>query len=88
MNKRQHKKNTRKQTMPLSRSEMARQYMPENHKRRLQCLNYTIQSYSNKINNWSDRVVYKHFNYTDYVRECTIDRIIDSHPVPELWRMK
>ena len=87
MNKRQRKKNTRKQTLLLSRNEMARQYMPENHKRRLQCLKYAIQSYSNKFNNCSGRIVYK-LNYTDYVKECIRDRVIDSYPVPELWRMK
>lgn len=88
MNKRQRKKNARKQTILLSRNEMARQYMPENHKRRLQCLNYAIRSYSNKINNWSGRIVYKHFNYTDYVKERIRDRVIESQRIPALWRMK
>lgn len=81
MNKRQYKKNIRKQTMTLSRSELARHFMPENYKRRKQCLNYIIRIYTNKINNWSGPIVYKHYNYSDYVREYNKNHTTDSQPL-------
>lgn len=87
MNKRQYKKNIRKQTMTLSRSELARHFMQENHKRRLQCLNYAIRVYSNKINKWPGPGVYKHFKYPDHARGYIINQITESQQLSKLWRI-
>ena len=76
MNKRQYKKNIRKQTMTLSRSELARHFIPENYKRRKQCLNYIIRLYKK-----SGPIVYKHYNYSDYVRKYNKNHTTDSQPL-------
>lgn len=80
MNKRQHKKNIRKQTLLLSRSELARQLMPENHKRRKQRLKYAIRLYTN----WSSPIVYKHYKYSDYVRNYNKSHITEAHSLPKI----
>ena len=66
MNKRQHKKKIRKQMLLSSRSEVARVWMPRNYKRRKQRLDFIIRLYKK----WSGPIVYKHYNFSDYVREC------------------
>ena len=53
MNKRQYKKNIRKQTMTLSRSELARLCVPGNYKRRkqrLKCIFRLYRKWSAKTN--------------------------------------
>ena len=76
MNKRQYKKNIRKQTMPLSRSELARLWVSGNYKRRKQRMDYIIRLYKK-----SGPIVYKHYNYSDYVREYTKNHTTDSQPL-------
>ena len=76
MNKRQYKKNIRKQTMPLSRSELARVCLSKNYKRRKQRMDYIIRLYKK-----SGPIVYKHYNYSDYVREYNKNHTTDSQPL-------
>ena len=76
MNKRQYKKNIRKQTMPLSRSELARLWVSGNYKRRKQRMDYIIRLYKK-----SGPIVYKHYNYSDYVREYNKNHTTDSQPL-------
>ena len=76
MNKRQYKKNIRKQTMPLSRSELAGLWVSGNYKRRKQRMDYIIRLYKK-----SGPIVYKHYNYSDYVRECNKNHTTDSQPL-------
>ena len=83
MNKRQYKKNIRKQTMPLSRSELARLWVSGNYKRRKQRMDYIIRLYKK-----SGPIVYKHFKYSDYAREYIKTHPTESQPIPKLWRMK
>ena len=77
MNKRQYKKNIRKQTMPLSRSELARVCLSKNYKRRKQRLKCIFRLYRK----WSGPIVYKHYNYSDYVREYNKNHTTDSQPL-------
>ena len=77
MNKRQYKKNIRKQTMPLSRSELARVWMPGNYKRRKQRLKCIVRPYGK----WLGPIVYKHYNYSDYVKECHKNHTTESQPL-------
>ena len=77
MNKRQYKKNIRKQTMSLSRSELARHFIPENYKRRKQRLKCIFRLYRK----WSGPIVYKHYNYSDYVREYNKNHTTESQPL-------
>ena len=76
MNKRQYKKNIRKQTMPLSRSELARVCLSKNYKRRKQRMDYIIRLYKK-----SGPIVYKHYNYSDYVKECHKNHTTESQPL-------
>ena len=76
MNKRQYKKNIRKQTMTLSRSELARLWVSGNYKRRKQRMDYIIRLYKK-----SGPIVYKHYNYSDYVREYNKNHTTDSQPL-------
>ena len=76
MNKRQYKKNIRKQTMPLSRSELAREWLSKNYKRRKQRMDYIIRLYKK-----SGPIVYKHYNYSDYVREYNKNHTTESQPL-------
>ena len=76
MNKRQYKKNIRKQMMPLSRSELARLWVSGNYKRRKQRMDYIIRLYKK-----SGPIVYKHYNYSDYVREYNKNHTTDSQPL-------
>ena len=77
MNKRQYKKNIRKQTMTLSRSELARVWLSKNYKRRKQRLKCIFRLYKK----WSGPIVYKHYNYSDYVREYNKNHTTDSQPL-------
>lgn len=83
MNKRQCKKNIRKQTMLLSRSELARLWVPGSYKRRKHRLDYIIRLYKK-----SGPIVYKHFKYSDYAREYIKTHPTEPQPLPKLWRMK
>lgn len=80
MNKRQHKKNIRKQTLLLSRSELARQLTPGNYKRRKQRLKYVIRIYTN----WSGPIVYKHYKYSDYVGKYVRNHVTDTQSLPKI----
>ena len=77
MNKRQYKKNIRKQTMPLSRSELARVCLSKNYKRRKQRLKCIFRLYRK----WSASIVYIHYNYSDYVKECHKNHTTESQPL-------
>ena len=76
MNKRQYKKNIRKQTSLLPHNELARVWMPKNYKRRKQRMDYIIRLYKK-----SGPIVYKHYNYSDYVREYNKNHTTDSQPL-------
>ena len=80
MNKRQHKKNIRKQTLLLSRSELARQLTPGNYKRRKQRLKYAIRLYTN----WSCPIVYKHYKYSDYIRNYVNHHTTETQSLPKI----